>query len=558
MVSRKETMFVRLTLYATLALVPLAGQQTPAPWNDSIRREELEADVRFLASEQMQGRLTGSVEAALAARFIEARFRRLGLKPLGPDGGFLHAFTLWWAELAEPNRLRIDFGKGRQREGRLLDEFAPSLFTANARACAGVAFAGYGIEAPELGWNDLAGEKVAGRILLVLEGEPDPDDPKSIFDGLVTSIHADALRKILNAQRRGAAGVLFVDPAHAEKGVNRFAAQARSQWPETPPRLRRFALASQADAVRIPVASVAPALAETLFGERRLAELVKEARRPGGFPAIALPGIEVELETRLRRHYLDDHNVVAALEGSDAAFREEAVLIGAHYDHNGADASGIFPGADDNASGVAGLLEIAEAYALAARGGQRPRRSVVFAAWGSEERCCGPLLGAWAWTEHPWWPLEKTVAVLNLDMIGRSEEVPEGGGPRFRGLPVQTAAANANAVNLIGSSFSPELRQAAEVANRGVDLELRFRYDNNRSNLLRRSDHWPFLQRGVPALFIHTGLHPDYHTPYDRPEKIDYAKAVRIARFVHQLSWNLAEAASRPKLLTPRPVPEPD
>lgn len=551
-------MLARLTLYATLAVVPLAGQQPAAPFNDSIRREELEADIRFLASDQMRGRLTGSPEAALAARFIESRFRRLELKPLGPEGSLLHAFTLWWAELDAPNRLRLDFGRGREREAKLLEEFAPSLFTANARARAEVAFAGYGIEAPELGWNDLAGEAVAGRILLVLEGEPDPDDPGSVFDGLVTSAHADALRKILNAQRRGAAGVLFVDPAQEEKGVHRFAAQARSQWPQTPPRIKRYALASQAGGVRIPVASVAPLLAETLLGERRLAEAVKEAGRPGGLPAMVLPGVEVELETRLRRYDLEDHNVVAAIEGADGALKAEAVLIAAHYDHNGADSSGVYPGADDNASGVAGLLEIAEAYALAARAGRRPRRSVIFAAWGSEERCCGPLLGAWAWTEHPWWPLEKTVAVLNLDMIGRSEEVPEGGGPRFRGLPLQTAASNANAVNLLGWSYSPDLRRAAADANREFDLQLRFRYDNNRSNLLRRSDHWPFLQRGVPALFLHTGLHPDYHTLYDRPEKIDYAKAARITRFVHQLSWNLAQSPGRPGLLKPRPVPAPD
>ena len=550
-------MQARWILSAVLTAASAAGQPT-APFNDSIRREELEADLRFLASDHLRGRLTGTPEAALAARFIESRFRRIGLEGLGPEGALLHPFTLWWAELDAPNRLRLVFSGGREREGKLLDEFVPSLFAANARSRAGVAIACYGIEAPELGWNDLAGEAVAGRILLILEGEPDPDDPKSIFDGLVTSSHADGLRKILNAQRRGAAGVLFVDPGQDEKGVNRFPSQARSQWPETPPRIKRYALASQAGRVRIPVASIAPALAETLLGERSLSQVVEEARRPGGLAAFALPGVEVELETRLRRHYLEDHNVIAAIRGADEALRQEAVLISAHYDHNGADSSGIYPGADDNASGVAGLLEIAEAYALAARAGRRPRRTVIFAAWGSEERCSGPLLGAWAWTEHPWWPLEKTVAVLNLDMIGRSEEVPEGGGPRFRGLPLQTAASNANAVNLLGWSYSPDLRQAAAEANREFDLQLRFRYDNNRSNLLRRSDHWPFLQRGVPALFVHTGLHPDYHTLYDGPEKIDYQKAARISRFVHQLSWNLAQTPDRPKLLRPRPVPEPD
>lgn len=543
-------------LLLLLLLAAAATAQDAAPALDSIGRDELAAEVHFLASDLMRGRLTGSPEAALAARYIEARFRRLHLKPLGPEGAFLQPFTLYWAELAESNQLRLRFGGGLERQARLLEEFAPLLFTADARARGEAAFAGYGIEAPELGWNDLSGD-VAGRILFVLDGEPGADDPKSPFDGLVTSIHADSLRKTLHAQRRGASAVVFVDPSQEERGVNRFPDQARGQWPAEPPRLKRYALAAQAREVRIPAASISAALAQTLLGEHKLSDLVTRAQR-GSFQAIPVAGVEVELETHLRRHYLDDHNVIAAVEGADPKLKDEAVILSAHYDHNGADSSGVYNGADDNASGVAGLLEIAEAYALAARENQRPARTLIFAAWGSEERCCGPLLGAWFWTRFPWWPLERTVAVLNMDMIGRSEEVPEGGGSKFRGLALQTAASNANAVNLIGTSFSPDLREAVRAANRDFELELKFRYDNNRSNLLRRSDHWPFLQSGVPALFIHTGLHPDYHTIYDRPEKIDYAKMTRIARLVYQLSWNLARQPARPRFLRPRPIPDPD
>ncbi len=143
-------------------------------------------------------------------------------------------------------------------------------------------------------------------------------------------------------------------------------------------------------------------------------------------------------------------------------------------------------------------------------------------------------------------PLAETVAVINMDMIGRSEEVPPGGGYRFAGLEPQTAESNRNAVNVIGHSFSRDLRAATEAANRDIGLELRFRYDNNRSNLLRRSDHWPFLFHRVPAIFVHTGLHPDYHTERDRPETLDYDKMARIAQLVYELSWSLARAADRP------------
>ncbi|PYQ73912.1 MAG: peptidase M28, partial [Acidobacteria bacterium] len=206
-------------------------------------------------------------------------------------------------------------------------------------------------------------------------------------------------------------------------------------------------------------------------------------------------------------------------------------------------ATQIFNGADDNGSGAVALIEIAEAYALAAKDGHRPKRSVLFAAWNSEER---GLLGAWAYTEQPLAPLSNVAAVLNMDMVGRNEEVPVGGGPRFNGLEVQTAESNANAVNVMGFSRAPSVASVVDRANAAIGLELKKRYDNNASQLVRRSDQWPFLQSGVPALGFMTGLHPDYHTQYDRPEKINYAKLEKIARLIHQASWEIANADLRP------------
>src|SRR5439155_4497500 len=251
------------------------------------------------------------------------------------------------------------------------------------------------------------------------------------------------------------------------------------------------------------------------------------------------------------RHIVPDHNVVALLEGGDSRLKNEWVLVSAHYDHNGADGTQIFNGADDNGSGVVALIEIAEAYALAAKGGQRPKRSVLFAAWNSEER---GLLGAWAYTEQPLAPLASIVAVLNMDMIGRNEEVPVGGGARFSGLEMQTAESNSNALNLMAFSRVPEITAAVEKANAGIGLDLKKRYDNNSSNLLRRSHQWPFLQRGVPAMGFITGLHPDYHTQYYRPEKINYVKMEKIARLVDQVSWDIAIADGRPKALSTKTV----
>jgi Zn-dependent M28 family amino/carboxypeptidase len=246
--------------------------------------------------------------------------------------------------------------------------------------------------------------------------------------------------------------------------------------------------------------------------------------------------VTVSVTTSVVRTLVPDRNVVAAIEGSDARLRDEWVIIGAHLDHDGADGSSIFNGADDNGSGIAGLLEIAEAYAISADAGRRPRRSVLLGAWNSEER---GLLGAWAYLEAPVVPLDRTLAVLNMDMIGRNEDIPSTADYRFRGLEVQSARSNENAVNLLGYTYAPELSDEVTRANAAVRLEIKRRYDETSANLIRRSDQWPFLRRGIPAVWFFTGLHPDYHTPADRSDKINYAKMTRVVRLVHQTSWLL-------------------
>jgi Zn-dependent M28 family amino/carboxypeptidase len=320
----------------------------------------------------------------------------------------------------------------------------------------------------------------------------------------------------------------------------------RTTWPAQSQR-PEGELTDWVDQVRIPAVQVSSDFAERLLqlAGKRLSDLAHQAEADGGVTSVPISGIEVRVAAAVDRNTVDVHNVLGLIEGSDPLLKNDWIIIGAHFDHTGAEPTRTFNGADDNASGVAGILEVAEAYALARSQGPGPRRSILLAGWNAEER---GLLGAWAFTNRPAVPLEHIVAVLNMDMIGRDEEVPPNGGTRFTGLDPQTAASNHNAVHVMGYSRSADLRQTAELANRSIGLDLRFRYDNNRSNLLRRSDHWPFLFRGVPALFIHTGLHPDYHTERDRPETLNYEKMERIVRLVYQMSWHLADAPERPRL----------
>ena len=516
-----------------------------APRSDSICQRDMKADLFFLSGDRFRGRLTGTPENDMASAFIASRFERLGLKPAGATGSYLHGFNLITASLGASNHLRFG-GTARLRSGQ---EFIPLPFSpAGERAAQGnLIFVGFGIDAPERGHDDYRGVDARDKIVLVLDHEPGENDRNSPFDGVVMSEAATPFRKALTAQEKGAAGILFVSDVHNHPEPQDFEALARSAWPEKPSRIPQYMLQDWVDRIRIPAARISTALARTMFRKagRSLEDVARASEKPGNSPALHGELPFLELATDVLHHVVPDRNVLAAIEGSDPKLKEEWVIISCHHDHNGADGGQVYNGADDNGSGTVGMLKIAEAYALAAQDGYRPRRSILFAAFNSEER---GLLGSWAFVERPPVPLARIAAVLNMDMVGRDEEVPEGGGARFRGLPVQSAESNHNAVNLLGYSRSASLTRTIERANAAYGLTLKQVLDNNPSNLLRRSDQWPFLQRGVPAVFFHTGLHPDYHTPGDRPERINYSKMERIVRLVHQASWELAQQPDRPRL----------
>jgi Zn-dependent M28 family amino/carboxypeptidase len=229
-------------------------------------------------------------------------------------------------------------------------------------------------------------------------------------------------------------------------------------------------------------------------------------------------------------------NILGMVEGRQAS--QEMIVVGAHMDHDGIDEAGrVYNGADDNASGTAAVLAIAAAFARAASHGSHPARAVVFALWNGEEK---GSLGAEFYLRQPA-PARKIVADVNLDMIGREEEIPDPDNPRFRGFSKTSAAQNTNVVHLLGYSYSPEFARMAERANEATRLTIKEDYDRDAQNLVRRSDNWPFLAHGIPAVFLTTGLHPDYHTPDDDTERIDFPKLERITELAARLAWMAAD-----------------
>lgn len=537
---RRFRLLPTVPLFA-LALWACADSGTPG--SASITQDALSADLHAIAADSMRGRLVGTPEDAEAGDWIRARFEALALTPAGDDG-YIQPFDMNSFSLGAGSRLTIAGAGGARAAGT---GWTPANFAASASASGPVVFVGYGIVEPPLTWDDYQGQDVRGKVVLVLDGDPGANDPASLFDGVVASEAGRSWRKAVAASKNGAAAMLIVR-RNVDSLPDAWTRLHAAAWPAQPRRVETLLLADWVKEITIPAAEISVELADALVkgSGRTLAELTQAAEdAKGGLGVVSLKGAQASLTTAVERHITPGRNILAMIEGSDPKLRDEVVIVSGHYDHNGADSVDVFNGADDNGSGAVGAMAVAGAYAAAAKKGDRPRRTVLFAAWDAEERL---MLGSWFYTLRPRFSLPHTVAVLNMDMIGRNEEVPADGGRRFQGLEPQTAESNANSINILGYSRSPELTAAIDADNKPFGLTLRFRYDNNESNLFRRSDHWPFLNNDVPAVWFLTGLHPDYHTPADDADKINYEKMTRIVKLLHAVSWDLANRDGRPAI----------
>jgi hypothetical protein len=381
-------------------------------------------------------------------------------------------------------------------------------------------FAGYGIRAPELGYDDLEELDLDGKIAVVLESVPNDRVDDSLLNQLSDTDYSNTAIKALNVEAAGAVGMVLVQ-GPASENVTSIGYYARNMRSGLSPRDAVMDLAPGPRDASIPVVIVSRGASSVLVpGLRALQDRIDQRLAPQSQP---LDG-DLTLAVDLAPNGYTAKNVVALVEGTDPDLRDEVIVVGAHYDHDGRIGARIWNGADDNASGTSGLLELAEAFAV----GERPRRSVVLAAWAAEEK---GMLGSRYYVRNPPIPLGRTVAMFQTDMIGRNEEHP---ADPDEGFLEEVGDDNANALNMIGSVFSPTLRRSFESVNQeSIGLELRFRYDYRAENLIRRSDHWSFLSAGIPAIFLFGGLHPDYHTPEDTADRINYEKVEKVVELVY-------------------------
>lgn len=469
------------------------------------------AHVKYLASPEMRGRATGSPELEKAADYIAHEFRSMGLKPV-EGSSYYQAFPVTTdARLGHENRFEYAEG-GKTSRLKAGEDFLPFNFSSRGKVTAKVVFVGYGITAPEYDYDDYKSVDVKGKLVLILRHEPQEFDEHSVFDGKVYTEHAQFSSKATNAKNHGARGVILVNDTFNHRGEA--------------DELEKFGRTVGPGDAGIPFVQIKEEVAERWMRDagRNLEEIATDIDRDLKPRSFALPdSIEVREDVDVERAVKSVHNVAGYLP----AETDEYVIIGAHYDHLGLGdqfslaplqaGTTVHPGADDNASGTAGVIELARWFS----GQPKQKRGILFLTFAGEEL---GLLGSSFYVNHPELPLAKAVAMINLDMIGRVRE-----GKVYVG----------------GVGTGSNLRATLEPVLARYPMHIDFSDTTGYGS----SDHTSFTTKQVPVLFFFSGLHSDYHKPTDTWDKIDAPDAAKLLDLIAEVSAGLCAEAERPQFV---------
>jgi Peptidase family M28/PDZ domain/PA domain len=504
--------FAALSTFYFSSLVALPTARPTAEVVSDLSAARYFEHVKFLSSDEMKGRGDGSPELDKAADYIASQFRTLGLRPMGDDNTYFQKFQLTTGAVLGPkNELQLNGDKLKINE-----DFVPITFSDTATFDGALIFVGYGITAPELHYDDYEGISANGKIVVVLRHEPQESDPHSPFEGTNFTRHASFVNKAINAKQHGARGIVFItDLNHEDEQVG-----SATRTEET-------------DDLGIPAvhAKRAPLLALFKAAGKDVAAIQKKIDSDLKPQSFDLSDSRVHISTDVVRTRKTVRNVLAGIPGSDPAMKNEWVVVGAHYDHLGlGDRNSLAPsqigqihhGADDNASGTSGVLEIAR---LAAKNKSQWKRSVLLITFAGEEL---GLLGSSQFVNHPTVALNNVIGMINMDMIGRI---------------------NNDRLFVGGVGTSPDFKAWLEEFNQTVHLQLDYSDSGYGA-----SDHMSFNSKKIPVLFFFSGLHTDYHKPTDTYDKINAAGAVKVLSLVYMMADRMA---SEPKRLEYTEVQQP-
>jgi hypothetical protein len=500
-VNRKRSVTFLLALQ-TLVWIGVNGQSS----KPEITAEELKAHVKYLASDELEGRGSGTEGNRKAAEYIANQMKQYGLKPAGDNGTYFQTFDFVAAvKLGKSNQCLLE-GKGVPKVRLEPDvEFRPLGFTTNTTLSAPLVFVGYGISAPDSKYDEYKDLDVNDKIVVALRYGPDGNDMHSDLNKY-TSLR----NKARVAREKGAKGLIIIS----------------GPVDDPDDELIKLSFDQSFASSGIPAISMKRTVIEkllTIGGKdlKTMQEEMKKDRHPQGFE---IGGVTATLTTDIEYTREKTSNIVGYLEGADPKLKDEAIVVGAHMDHLGyggpgsgsltPDSHEIHNGADDNASGSAALLELEQAFAYESKS---LTRSFIFTAFSGEEL---GTLGSSYYVNHSFFPLEKTVTMVNLDMVGRLEN---------------------NALTVYGTGTSPRWNELLLKYNKDSTFILKLIPDG-----VGPSDHSQFYAKDIPVLFFFTGTHNDYHKPSDDWDKLNYDGEEKVTRFIYNIVKGLDGDATRP------------
>ena len=543
----------RLRIYVVavvLSLVFVTGVTTANGGLGSIRAQDLREWLTYISSDELQGRSVFTAGLGLAAAYIEDHLRTWGAKPAGDEGTYLQTVRVLGVRVTSHSTVTVEVGG----ETRAFADGQGITFPRNAGVKRTVAidrveFAGYGLDAPSAGHRDFSGKNVRDQAVVWLGNGGPSDLDQNAYRRALAGRNRYATEQLL------AAAAIGPEPDAGRAGAADATAPAAAGGRGNQIPAADFTTVQRLDSPVPPSVTASDAFFEFLFSRAptKYDELKRLAANKDPLPSFRLEGVKltfnIDADYEVVRTQLT-HNVVAVVEGSDPQLKSTYVAFGAHYDHvgyaegelvdgrrlgapgkvsPGALDDRVWNGADDDGSGIVAVMAIARAFAE----GPRPKRSVLVVWHAGEER---GLWGSRFFADHPAVPLDRIVAQLNIDMVGRSRD---------------NKASESNTVYLVGSDrISTELHNINRAANEALQkplvLDYEFNDPNDLEQLYFRSDHYSYAAKGIPIIFFTTGLHPDYHANTDEVSKIEFPKLMRIAQLAYETGWRLANLDHAP------------
>jgi hypothetical protein len=544
----KQPILAALIL-SLISVSPHAQPSSPATKGgiNSIEPASLKEWLTYIASDELEGRDTFSEGLGLAAGYISAHLAAWGVKPAGDRGTYLQVVKVLGVRATSRASVTVEVN-GQARTFKDGEEITFPKNMGGKQTVTGdqIQFVGYGVTLPGGDVNDYAKIDPKGKVVVWLG----PQGPKTSVSGLFRLMNSFARNR--TALDKGALAVIApASGGFGGRGRGAQGAAAATPAAGTQPGGRRgapddgdFTTVQRYDTKVPPSVSAQDEFFEFLFSgsDVNYAELKQKAANQEPLPPFALKGVKMTFNvdadyTVVRTRYT--HNVVGIVEGSDPKLKDTYVLYGAHYDHvgynqgpagvgrGGANASGTFDrinnGADDDGSGTVAIMSIARAFAL----GPRPKRSLLFVWHAGEEQA---LFGSRYHADYPVVPIEKMLAQINLDMVGRNRDDD----------PKQT-----NTILVVGSDrISTELHNINEDANASLPKPMTLDYELNdpadTESIYTRSDHYSYALKGIPIIFFFSGLHPDYHQPGDEVSKILFDKIQHVAQLAYETGRRVA------------------